>query len=245
MKLQYGANTPSRDFQILLTTNRSVRPIVIGNFPHRFFKAESQRSLQLMTEEVAEICNFVNLHIKPSYLVDGKGDYSAIFLNYQSKQKILEHTPDILTFTSIFRRAGRETWSFDLNLELVYTYGFNDYQQGIAEFDRAVAFGSSSAYLYHNRGYAKQRLNLSAAALADYQQALNLARKDGNKELEKSLLNSIDDIQTETQRMAIGIGIALLLTGICCSGLVLLARRNEQKYLRNLTNKNVNFINLI
>jgi hypothetical protein len=119
LKLQYGANTPSRDLQILLTTNRSVRPIIIGNFPHRFSKAESQRILQLMAEEVDRICNFINLPIKPPYLVDGKGDYSVIPLNHKSKQKISEYTPDILTFTSIFRRAGTETWSFDLKSESI------------------------------------------------------------------------------------------------------------------------------
>jgi hypothetical protein len=111
--LQYGANT------LVLRTNRSIRPIVIGNLPHSFSKAESQRVLQLIDEEVDKIRAFINLPIKPSYLVDGKGDYSVIPLNHTSKQKISEHTPDILTFTSIFRGAGRETWSFDLKSNIV------------------------------------------------------------------------------------------------------------------------------
>jgi tetratricopeptide (TPR) repeat protein len=127
----------------------------------------------------------------------------------------------------------------------IYTYGFNNYQQAITEFDRSVTLGSASAQLYSNRGYAKQRLDLSASALADYQQALVLAQKDGNKELEKSLEKSIDDIQTQTQRMVIGIAIALLLTGIGYGGLVALARRNQAKYLQQLTKQDLDSIDLI
>jgi tetratricopeptide (TPR) repeat protein len=125
----------------------------------------------------------------------------------------------------------------------IYTYGLNDYQRGIAEFDRAVKLGYSSARLYSDRGYAKQRLDrswdISESAVADYQQALKLARKDGNKELEKSLENSIDDFQTEPQRMFIGTAIALLLTGFGYIGLVALTRRNEAKYLQQLTKQEI------
>jgi hypothetical protein len=118
LQLQYGANTPSRDLQILLITNQSVRPIVIDNFPHNFSKTESQKTLQLMAEEVDKIRAFINLPIKPSYLVDGSGDYSTAILAHKSKQKIVEHTPDVLTFTSLFSDA-RRTWSFDLKSESV------------------------------------------------------------------------------------------------------------------------------
>jgi hypothetical protein len=134
LRLQYGAYPPSRDLQILLRTDRSIRPIVIGNFPHRFSKAESQRILQLIVEEVDKICDFVNLPIKPSYLVDGKGDYSVIALNHNSMQKISEHTSDILTFTSIFRGAARETWSFDLKSERVT----GNYRLAILSFVKTI-----------------------------------------------------------------------------------------------------------
>jgi tetratricopeptide (TPR) repeat protein len=139
-------------------------------------------------------------------------------------------------------------WYYDWR-GFIYTYGLKDYQRGIAEFDRAVKLGYSSARLYSDRGYAKQRLdlswNISKSAVADYQQALKLARRDGNKELEQSLLNSIEDSQTETQRMFIGTAIALLLTGIGYSGLAALARRNEAKYLQQLTKQGLDPIDLI
>jgi tetratricopeptide (TPR) repeat protein len=132
---------------------------------------------------------------------------------------------------------------------LVYTYGLNDYQRGIAEFDRAVTLGHSSASLYRNRGYAKQRLdrswNIPESAVADYQQALKLARQDGNKELERSLLNSIEDSQTQIQRMFLGTAIALLLTGIGYYGLDVLIRRNEAKYLQQLTKQDFDSLDLI
>jgi hypothetical protein len=134
LRLQYGANTPSRDILLLLITNRSVRAIIIGNFPHNFSKQKSQAILQLMAEEVDKIREFINLPIKPAYLVDGKGDYSTIPLGYKSKHKILEHTGDILTFTSIFRRGGRETWSFDLKSERVTS----NYRLAILSFVKTI-----------------------------------------------------------------------------------------------------------
>jgi hypothetical protein len=88
-------------------------------------------------------------------------------------------------------------------------------------------------------------LNLSDAALADYQQGLKLAQKDGNKEQETILKNAIEDIHTQTQRMAIGISIALLLTKISYSSLVALARQNEAKYLQQLTQQNLDSTDLI
>lgn len=118
----------------------------------------------------------------------------------------------------------------------IYYYDFKNDRQAIIEYDRAIALGFSSPQIYRNRGYAKERLDLTTAALADYQQGLELARQDGNLEIETSLKNSIEDIHTQTQRMVMGIAIASILTGIGYSGLVALARRNETKYLQNFAN---------
>jgi tetratricopeptide (TPR) repeat protein len=111
-------------------------------------------------------------------------------------------------------------------------YLLENYQQAISEYDRAIELSPLSAYLYNNRGDAKLRLSQSAAALADYQKAIQLARKDGNLKLVKSLNNSIDDIQTQPQRIAIGSLMALFLTGSGFAGLLAISRHNESVYLR-------------
>jgi tetratricopeptide (TPR) repeat protein len=111
-------------------------------------------------------------------------------------------------------------------------YMLENYQQAILEYDRAIELSPPSAHLYNNRGDAKLRLFQSAAALADYQKAVQLARKDGNLKLVRSLNNSIDDIQTQPQRIVIGSIMALLLVGSGFAGLLAISRRNESAYLR-------------
>jgi tetratricopeptide (TPR) repeat protein len=115
-------------------------------------------------------------------------------------------------------------------------YRLTNYQQAISEYDRAIELSPSSAYFYKDRGNAKWYLFQSAAALADYQKAVQLARKDGNLKLVKSLNNSIDDIQTQPQRIAIGSLMALFLTGSGFAGLLAISRRNESMYLRQFRN---------
>jgi tetratricopeptide (TPR) repeat protein len=107
-----------------------------------------------------------------------------------------------------------------------------NYQQAISEYDRAIELSPLSAYLYNDRGNVKFRLFQSTAALADYQKAVQLARKDGNLKLVKSLNDSIDDIQTQPQRIVIGSIIALFLTGSGFAGLLAIRRHNESVYLR-------------
>jgi tetratricopeptide (TPR) repeat protein len=111
-------------------------------------------------------------------------------------------------------------------------YALENYQEAIFEYDRAIELSPPSAYLYNNRGDAKLRLFQSDGALADYQKAVQLARKDGNLKLVKSLNNSIDDIQTQPQRIAIGSIMALFLTGSGLICLLVISRHNEYKYLQ-------------
>ncbi len=118
LRLRYGSTAPILNLQILLITDRSARPITIGDLPYGFSKVKSQRIMQSMVEETDRIREFINLSIKPSYLVDGKSDYSLVPLGHKSKQKILEHTADILTFSSLASHA-RTIWNFDLNSQSV------------------------------------------------------------------------------------------------------------------------------
>ncbi len=111
-------------------------------------------------------------------------------------------------------------------------YMLANYQWAIAEYDRAIELSPSSAYFYKDRGHAKFNLSQSAAALADYQKALQLARKDGDSKLVKSLNDSIEDIQTQPQRMVLGSIIALLLTGFGFAGLLAISRHNDSVYRR-------------
>jgi tetratricopeptide (TPR) repeat protein len=111
-------------------------------------------------------------------------------------------------------------------------YALENYQQAVSEYDLAIELSPSSDYLYEYRGNAKLRLFQSAGALADYQKAIQLARKDGNLKLVKSLNNSIDDIQTQPQRIVIGSLMALFLTGAGFAGLLAISRHNESMYLR-------------
>jgi tetratricopeptide (TPR) repeat protein len=193
----------------------------------------------LSLQKYTEVINYANksLRIDPknaSALVD-RGSAFYYLRNYSAA---------LADFNAAIATSPKTGWYYDWR-GYTYAYGFNNYQQAIVEYDRAVTLDYSSAQLYRDRGYAKERLDLSVSALADYQQSLKLARKDGNKELEKSLLNSINDIQTETQRMVIGMAIALLLTGIGYGGLVALACRNEAKYLQQLTKQDLDSIDLI
>jgi hypothetical protein len=68
--------------------------------------------------------------------------------------------------------------------------------------------------------------------LVDYQKALKLAKLDGNVEMVKELNDSIDDLQTQPQRMIIGSAIAFLLSMAGFGGLMAIGRHNEAKYLR-------------
>ena len=115
-------------------------------------------------------------------------------------------------------------------------YMIENYQQAISEYDRAIELSPSSAYLYEYRGNAKLRLFQSVAALTDYQKAVQLAHKDGNLKLVKILNNSIDDIQTQPQRIVIGSIMALFLTGSGFAGLLAISRHNESVYLRQFRN---------
>jgi tetratricopeptide (TPR) repeat protein len=109
----------------------------------------------------------------------------------------------------------------------------NNYERAIIEFDRAIELSPSTAYHYQNRGDINfYRLNRSAAGLADYQKALKLTKLDGDVEMVKDLNDSIDDLQTQPQRMIIGCTIAFLLTMVGFGGLMAICRHNEAKYLR-------------
>lgn len=118
LRLLYGANTPSRSLNVLLITNQWIRPIIIGSFSHSFSKGKSKKIIQSMSEEINRIRDFINLPSQPSYLVDGRCDYSTVALGHKSTQKILEHTSDILTFSSLTYDA-RTTWMFDLKSQTV------------------------------------------------------------------------------------------------------------------------------
>lgn len=89
LRLQYGIYAPMLTLQILLITDRSARPIIIGDLPYSFSKVKSQQLMQLMVEETDRIREFINLPLKPSYLVDGKSDYSVVPLARKSQNNYL------------------------------------------------------------------------------------------------------------------------------------------------------------
>jgi tetratricopeptide (TPR) repeat protein len=108
-----------------------------------------------------------------------------------------------------------------------------NYEQAILDFDRAIELDKKAedSYLYSGRAFAKQQLDRKVDAIADYQQALQIAQKEGKADKIKSLKISIEDIQNEPQRLAIATFLTLILTGASYGSLLAIDRRNEAKYL--------------
>ncbi len=220
------------DYQTYL----KLKPKSKVNFKSRAFQSISSNylSLEKYTEAIDYANKAIELNSKNDLALADRGSAFYSLKNYSAA------LADFNAAIAISPKTGRYYYWRGF----IYAYGFSNYQQAIVEYDRAISLGFTSSYLYRNRGYAKDRLNLSDAALADYQQGLKLARQDGNKEQEKRLVNSIEDIHSQTQRLVIGTSIALLLTTISYGGLVVLARRNEAKYLQ-LIKQNLDSIELI
>jgi tetratricopeptide (TPR) repeat protein len=57
-----------------------------------------------------------------------------------------------------------------------------DNQGAIADYDQAIKLKPDYAYAYHVRGSAHAALDKKQAAIADFQKATDLYRKQGNNE---------------------------------------------------------------
>jgi tetratricopeptide (TPR) repeat protein len=169
-----------------------------------------------------------------SLRLDSK-NYSSLSLRGQSFYYLKNYQAALTDFNRAIAIEPKSSSLYGWRGDTYYMLA--NYQQAISEYDRAIELSPASAYLYKDRGHAKFCLLQSAAALADYQKAVQLARKDGDSKLVKSLNDSIEDIQTQPQRVVIGSIMALLLTGSGFAGLLAISRHNELVYLRQFRGK--------
>jgi tetratricopeptide (TPR) repeat protein len=186
--------------------------------------ASNYLSLNNYSESIASSNESLRLDPKNNSSLSIRGQSFYYLKNYQAA---------LTDFNRAIAIEPKSSSLYGWRGEIYFTLG--NYQQAISEYDRAIEL-SPSAYLYRDRGNAKSCLSQSAGAMADYQKAVQLARKDGDSKLLKNLNNSIDDIQTQPQRIVIGSIMALLLASAGFAGLIAISHRNETKYLQQFKN---------
>lgn len=208
------------DFKLFLESKSQLtinqRAIVFEWIASNYLKLENY------TEAITNANESLRLNPKNYFSLANRG---KVFYHYEN------YSAALADFDRAIITKPKSSWLYAWRGDIYYK--LNNDKQAIIEYDRAISLSPSSAYLYQKRGNVKSWFTYPAdSALPDYQTALKLAQKDRNLDMLKSLNSSIDDVQTKPQRIAIGLIMALLLTGTGYAGLIVISRHNEAKYLQ-------------
>ncbi len=165
-------------------------------------KGGYEKAIEHYDNAIEQKSGFVAAYNNRALARSNLGDYEGAIADYDQAIKLDSGYAKAYNNRGIARRELRDyegaiaDYDQAIKLDSVYAKAYNnrgvarynlgDYKGAIADYDRAVKLDSDYANAYNNRGIAKSELRENydtSSALSDFQQALILAKQQGNNEL--------------------------------------------------------------